>query len=136
MKNYNICFSNKTELERAENMLSRSEPNKMVYTIWGIRSFTDSLFSEANGIYLNLIKFRVSYPTQKQIDKLKKIYSNGIVKINNEPMKLSDVVEIFKQQEEGLVNIRLVDLSNRKIGKTNEETFKGIFDDDFGKGEI
>lgn len=65
MKNYNICFSNKTELERAENMLSRSEPNKMVYTIWGIRSFTDSLFSEANGIYLNLIKFRVSYPTQK-----------------------------------------------------------------------
>lgn len=58
------------------------------------------------------------------------------MKINNEPMKLSDVVEILKQQEEGLVNIRLVDLSNRKIGKTNEETFNRIFDDDFGKGEI
>ena len=45
---------------------------------------------------------------------MKKRLRGRIIKINDKPMKISDVVEIFKQQEEGLVNIRLVDLTTSK----------------------
>ena len=133
--NIHFCYDVAAR-KRAEKMLEHSDPNKKVFTIWGITTVIDSTIPIYDGVYLNLVDFKVYYPTAKQIDKVKKRLRGRIIKINDKPIKISDVIKIFKQQEEGLVNIRLVDLSNRKLGKIDEETFNGMFDDDFGKGEI
>ena len=57
--NIHFCYDVAAR-KRAEKMLEHSDPNKKVFTIWGITTVIDSTIPIYDGVYLNLVDFKVT----------------------------------------------------------------------------